>query len=404
MPIKTCITKDRNKVALYVVVFLLLFSTACTGRQMGDVYILITDRETPGNTHQLLRIPSDCFIHEVECPNPEKVVAFPNIFTTANWINLSWSPDGKYAMVVNDVFDKDGEVKEELLLLDAVNLTIETIASGYKYITAPIWNPDNKWAAVGFMMYDEQDMRISLVTTDGRINDLPVKSASDAGYTPHIFNGQIFDCNQYPVLWINEKELLFVRSRGEKSDNPDDWPVIPVDHLFKYNIETSTEVELKVPRREGISLSPDGGKVSFFTRNIMDNGGSVIDDIRISDHIYDLKTQRVIDIGNDARRGAWSPDGRWMSLWDFQRGILSVISSDGRKKQKIVDGCTNCVELLWMPDSDHLIVMQLDPTSTKPMKLFAASIKAGKIRNVNIPGLDFDTYNINSISVQPQKP
>lgn len=345
----------------FLVLALTAMLGACSPKPMGDVYILISPNESPFSPYELLRLPSSCFMNEVECPTPEYVLALPENFAPFIWVGMEWSPNGKYALFENTYTEFDGTEHielEELLLFDAMDDTIKTVLSGYKHVFGYVWNPDSTQAAVGIKSLDDNDMHIVLITPEGKQRTLPIKSASEVGYYSYVFNGQIFDVNQYPLEWENQYKLLFVRVR---------YPTSPseglVDHIFSYNTITGIETEID-SEESGTKFDAEFG---FINR---------------------------------------SPNKKWFSACKNKDNTTYVVSADMREKRKIMTGCP--IYVIWMPDSDHMILLFLTlsdvGSKTEESHWYIASTSADTVREIIVPGLNLKTHNLNGIYVQPVKP
>lgn len=362
---------------------------------LGDVFILVGQVKSNASSRTLMRLSSDCFVSEVNCHSPKKIPAFPEDYTPYNWADMYWSPNGKFMLFVDYQINVDkSRYLEDLLLYDAKSGEVKKIIRGYKYIRGITWNPNSEWAAMAIKKPDDKDMQIVLVNPNGKLKFPPIKSALDAGYPPHIFNGQVFDNNQYPVLWIDEDILFFIRERGEsQTDYPDQLPAVAVRHLFTFNFSASAESEINLPVREAnYELSPDG-EFAYFT--------SYFDTPDKKNKIYNLKTHEVGLLNIAPNWRTWSPDGDWILTCD--RGYaMYAITPDLSTRRKIANECP--IYAVWMPDSEHVILLYFsheDNGNIVESHFYVSSVSKGFIREVKIPDLDLRGKTVNGIYVQP---
>ncbi len=378
-------------------------STPIKNKTIGDVYILTSKHENNVFTHTLFQLPSTCFLKEIECSNPESIPSFPEYFASYVWAKMYWSPDGKYALFVDQSTQsrKDNYPiqTQKLLQYDPMDGSIKIIISGYKYISGITWNPNSEWAAMAIKKPDDQDMQIVLINPDGEERLLPIQAASEAGYHPFFFNGQSFDDNQHPVQWLNENELVFIRERGElQTDHLGELPELPIKHFFKFNISTLVEMEIELPVREAnYTLSPNGNFAYYST--YFDKSGE-------NNWIYDFNSHETSPMKFSPYKDAWSPDSQWILTCDNGHETY-IITADLKNRKKIIDNCP--IYASWMPDSDHIILLFLNPskdhTYLESSRWYIASISANTLREIFIPNLELPRVDsINGIYVQPIKP
>jgi WD40 repeat protein len=371
--------------------------TACASKpmkpnSMGDVYVLTSTKEA----RNLFRVSSDCFVNEIKCPTVEPVPAFPKDFARYIWVDMYWSPDGKFAFFVDSQINETKDMNlHELLLYNSANGTVEKLISGYKYISGITWNPNSKWAAMAIKKPGDKDMQIVLVSPNGDLTYPPIKHALDAGYPPYVFNGQVFDDNQRPVQWLNENEIIFVRERGETQTENSDWlSGISIMRLFKFSILTGVETELDLPIRTSYyKLSPDGFFAYFTANEIVKT--------------YNFETKEIIALNDFPPpwiTANWSPDGKWLLVCGEDNATY-VVTPDMKTKQKIMDDCP--IYPVWMPDSDHVILFFFSydkhTYTITESQWFIASISEDRVREIVIPGLDLKGKNVNGIYIQPVK-
>lgn len=332
------------------------------------MYFITSPYSISWTDHQLLSFSTECLLKEVDCLSPVAVSGLPEIFPPVNWVSLSWAPNGKYAFYVNWATDDTENRHEAIMLFEPKTQTSRTIGE-YKEIRDGLWNPDSSGAAFCVKRLDNGENEIIFVTPDGGIQSLPIIPAQEAGYTPFIFNGQVFDMNQYPLTWINEKELIFIRQRGEFFEIPDTVPVLPVDHLFRFNVETSIETEIEIPANTGVYFT-DGNVVIY--RSVSSGSKTV----------YNLETKQEISL-NDSDPISFSPNGKWMIL--VESGESTYFASvDTKIRHKIIDDTP--LHTVWLPDNEHVILLVVTKWSKHipvEYKWYVASISEQKIREIS---------------------
>ena len=227
-------------------------------------------------------------------------------------ISPRWSPDGTRMAYVTF------ELKRPIVVVQVLTTGARKIIANYKgNNSAPAWAPDGKQLAV--VLSKDGIAQIYLVTTDG------------TGVARRLTSSSSIDTE--PVFTPDGQFIYFTSDRG---GSPQIYRVAvtggdPQRVTFGNNYCVS-------PR-----LSPDGKQLVFVRR---DEGAFHV----VVQDLGSGQTQVMTESGLD-ESPTFAPNGRSI-LYSTQvqdRGILAIVSSDGRIRQKLTTQTGDVYEPVWGP-------------------------------------------------------
>ncbi len=301
----------------------------------------------------LLRQQADCLLLNSSCPDAEILEPdFPRNYS------LSWSPDGKRAILL--------ETDNKLLrLFLSENGTWQTLDSN---ITnngeVGVWSPNSLWFALTIGVAEENQI-------------LLLKSDTLETYT---FAKDIKGYKE--LLGWQDADALFFKNTTYNNDGT------PQSEIFRGEITSGVWQKL-MNWIDGnpIVLSPDGQYFAFF-------------DSEVSDDLL------IMDVGGGDIRSLpipgshfiqWSPDGQWITTIVYENTHeficeVHIVHPDGTEGQRVFRG-DFCNNMAWEPNSNHILIVD-DQIQENSPKLFLVSLPNAMVQEMQVTGENVDIGRI----------
>lgn len=302
----------------------------------GELFFLIRPT-TPPFYYQWGYTLAWCAGPYADCANLNMLPALPGGEAIPD-TNLSWSPDGTKAIFFG--YALGGPAVYELMASTGEwhAIPVEFFVQQEKYF----WTTDSQWIAFqaqGEGVYTSYIGFFNLATKEFRkLNEVPAEE-------------------RVPLGWLNEHELWvqvfkYDPNGGGKQTSPEPRNV-------RLNVQTGQETEYTEIEGPG----PRFGDGSAFL----------------------------------------SPDGQWFAVSSTNRagqGEIFLIRPDGTENHSVfeISGILND-PILWLPDSEHLIVRVYHETTDKN-SLHLISLKNGFAQEFFLPGLDTAAFDVSQISLR----
>jgi len=276
-------------------------------------------------TYRLVRLPGSCVVGLIECPAPENV---PTPFDMQNVLatdsdsgSLTWSPDGRYGLVVihppDDITDgwtpeeweqfkksdlSDFEISPSILyLFDAENDTwSEIYRADRKFFYSIRWSPDGQWIAF--------TVASSLLT-------IHPAQADDGIYVVRPDGGSLqrLDGQGYILGWIGDS---LVTRRYIHPGYTEDFTHV----VEKLNFDGQVTTLFESSRLANYALAPDGGSLlaaDSTTRNGSDPQRRV--DVLALDGSVIRSFGTFSNFSSSVYPFVWSPDGSQVAFANLRR-------------------------------------------------------------------------------------
>jgi hypothetical protein len=323
-------------------------ATDSQGLQAGELYFIQREIGEPFS-RVLTRSTLDCLQSNLACP--AEVV--PGIGAMGD-APVFWSPDGSQAIWIDRSANRlalyNRPTGEWRTLLDNA-LTGMDIAA---------WSPDSASFVVTMQGEDAQTSLATVVRVDG---------ASGHALAPGLGGLQI------PLGWPDAVSFLVLVDRPI-AKGTDGLPTDPV--MVRINLEDGTWTE--IPAQAGSAwlnsypaLSPDGQRLVL----------QLPVDGSLQLAVMSLDGQQVLPLGVNGVMPAWSPDGQKVSFITTQEGssVVYIMNADGSGLQQVFDWPA-FPSVLWMPDSQHLVVQAWPAPGARPdsdrSALYLVSLAGGE--------------------------
>jgi len=309
-----------------------------SGDPYGELYFSVIAPDTSQQTDpsipidefitRLVRLPGSCVVGLIECPSPEVVPTPFNMqdvyATDYDSGALTWSPDGRYGMIVihpPDDFTRGGTDEEwerfknsrledleispsTLYLFDAETDTWrELYSADRKFFYSAHWSPDGQWIAfietssMGTLHPSQAEDGIYVVHPDG--SDLQRLSEQSG-------NGQILG-------WVGNSILL------HRFLHP--GSTVDFSHVLeKLNFDGQVTTLFESSRLVNYALAPDGGSL-LAADSTTRNGGSsqrAVDVLALDGSvIHSFGT--FSNYSSSVFPFVWSPDGSQVAFANLRR-------------------------------------------------------------------------------------
>jgi TolB protein len=263
------------------------------------------------------------------CPGPEQPPAGKVVYSHLD-------DDGDWSLWL---IDPDGS--DPVCLLDTPEAD-----------TAPAWSPDGS----------------QLVFSGG--DDLYVAEADGSDVTL-LLDGEGSKRFSNPDWSPNAKSIVFSVTQDEREE-PDIMAVDPTGRGLRTLISSGDQfVFVDEPE-----WSPDGRHILF----LADDSGGWRDLYVMRPDGSDVRLLLARGFDLDGSGLGWSPDGKSIAFQgDRDGGCLYVVNAQGKDVRRLVEGCSEGVDLTWSPDSQTIL---WGPSDNGPGDLYAVSSRGGPARVV----------------------
>jgi len=253
-----------------------------------------------GSTYQLRVADADAFNERTILSSKEPI------------ISPKWSPDGSRMAYVTF------ELKRPLVVVQNLSTGARKVVANFRgNNSAPAWSPDGKRLAVTL----SRDGIAQIYTIDAEGLEPPHR----------LMTTRAIDTEA--VFTPDGKNILFTSDRGGSPQ------------IYKVPVEGGNAQRLTFSGNYNVSprLSPDGKKLVFIQQN-----GSAF---RVM--LQDLDTNQIQNMSDNAldESPSFSPNGR-MILYASRvsgKGVLALVSADGRVRQKFSTQAGDVYEPAWGP-------------------------------------------------------
>lgn len=235
----------------------------------------------------------------------------PMLISREPIMSLSWSPDGQAIAYVS--FDK----KKPIIYVRRLANTYHAVLANYKGSnSAPVWSPDGRRLAI--VLTRDGLSQIYLINTDGSgLRRLTSSSGIDTE----------------PAFTPDGSQIYFTSDRGGS----------PQIYRMSVNGGGAQRVTFSGAYNVTPRISADGKTLVYISRN----------DGRFQLTMMDLATQQTQVLTDSAKdeSPSFAPDGRTI-LYATEvggRGVLSVVSTDGRTRYRLNNRAGDVREPAWRP-------------------------------------------------------
>lgn len=356
------------------------YSNAAPDEQIiaaGEIYLLLITIDTPFN-YRLAYLPLTCLSAGAECSEINYVSEFPQVdYSASSDSPFLWSPDSKWAIFLNNY-------NEQLCLLDPESQSISVITSDLPIISDQIaWSPDSQLVAIPVQGPDDYTGHIVL------IDPISGEKRNATGDIPNLM--------QFPLRWVDGSDLIVLAQKYEEIASSK--KAIAEVKFSKVNLQTDQWEDLKgnlhgAPDQP--ALSPGNRWLAF----------SQLEGKKYELYVMDLADKETTRLGIQGIVHQWSPNEAWIAAVapskvdnhqvDYD---IFVVQPSGEAAHQVFHTDISPT-FLWLPDSDHLLVMTKPEDLSVKTQLYIASISSENKWQVDIPALDSIPYEIAGISIR----
>jgi hypothetical protein len=333
--------------------------------QFGEVYFIVNFDDD----FELVRLPGDCVIGLVECPQPD-VITTP--FNPKHLVRaLEWSPDGKKALAIVTSRSDEGFVPpSRLYLFDAEKETWMKIHESSEQTffggVNSHWSADGKWvvfaASEGGM---EAPHMLYLIHSDG--SDLEM-----------LFNASIVSFG-----WADDKLIL---QTSDSLDNLDDlWnSTNEVWDMDIYSIDIEGKNAEKLFQRSSplalLSLSPNASRLVF-----ADQHNQQYPTTHKEIQLFDLSGNQIRTLGSYTNQyfgiyPVWAHAGNLIAFHNYGKMYVSSLDSEPMEIYQVDApqiGHPSIYQYVFSPNDQYLLMSVYDGLTK-----FVAVSTNGKVSNV----------------------
>jgi hypothetical protein len=333
---------------------------------LGELYFFESPRQNnPDQSAHLVRMPGQCVVGEMPCPQLESVtLPFPMKFGLPI---IEWSPDGKLAAIAYS--DNANGTPYKLWIFDPAANTWTSIWE-HAYIDPPMWSPDGKWIA-----FRQQDgvggEDIMAIRPDGSDpKNLTAGGNLSAVSLPYVIDG-----------WITGN---IIARTGKYGTNDTVYLIrVPDAHVQPMFEKTLTKAVL-VPSSDGMWIAYDD----------YDNS-SLKHSLKVEEPDGANAVELASFTGGTLYPIVWSPDNRTLAFAYYteitqgsQTADVYVIDRNGKGLKQVYKGST-VGAVLFSPDGKNLIINET--SSATGGRLFVVNLDTLEQRLIQSPGLTLDS-------------
>ncbi|MET7015017.1 Tol-Pal system beta propeller repeat protein TolB [Uliginosibacterium flavum] len=237
--------------------------------------------------------------------------AVPALISAEPIMSPAWSPDGKYLAYVS--FDK----KKPIIYVRALDSIRTSVLANYKGSnSAPSWSPDGR--------------RLAMTLTKDGLSQVYVVNADGSGLRRLTSSNGI---DTEPRFSADGSQIYFTSDRGGSPQ------------IYRVSVDGGAAQRVSFAGAYNVSprVSPDGKTLVYVSRN----------EGRFQITMQDLASQQTQVLTDSAKdeSPSFAPDGRTI-LYATEvggRGVLSVVSTDGRTRYRLNNRAGDVREPAWGP-------------------------------------------------------
>lgn len=329
---------------------------------LGALYFFESSRQnSTDQSAPWVRMPGQCVVGEVECPQLESVpLPFP---MKLGLPTIVWSPDGKLAATA--YADNADGAPYKMWIFDRIANSWTTIWQ-HAYIDPPMWSPDGQWLA-----FRQQDgvggEDIMVMRADGSDpRNISAGGNLSAITLPYVIDG-----------WLSDN--LIVRT-GKYGTNDTVYLVRVADAHVQPMFDKPLTKAMLVPSSDGKWLAYDDYDNSTLKHSL-----------KIAEPDGANAVELASFTGGSLFPIVWSPDNQRLAFAYNSEQIenVYVINRDGKGLKQVYQGFI-IGALLFSPDGKYLLINETSASETGG-RIFIVNLDSLEQRIIQSPGLDLDS-------------